>query len=218
MKESEMFTHVKRILIEQIKCDNVYAEVGNIDVVAVKGSFSIIVEMKKQLNFKVIEQAIRAKHCADYIFIAVPKPKQQHSKIALNLLKQEGIGLIYTTDESSKYDSRINGSNVEFWGKRVRKKSYDIKKLIKSDFHTRTVAGVKSGEGITEYSEMIDAIKLFLKRKDWVTIDQILENVQTYYNNPKPSLIQTLKAEWNHDWLEWKVENRKTHFRLRKAA
>ncbi len=218
MKESEMYPHVKRILLEKIKCDNVYAEVGSIDVVAVKSSISIIVEMKKQLNFKVIEQAIRAKHCADYIFIAVPKPKQQHLRIALNLLKQEGIGLIYTTDESLKYDSRINGSTVEFWGKRVRNKSYDIKTLIDSEFHTRTVAGVKSGEGITKYSEMIDAIKLFLKRKDWVTIDQILEDIQTYYSNPKPSLMQTLKAEWNSDWLEWKVENRKTHFRLRKVA
>ncbi|OAB29598.1 hypothetical protein [Paenibacillus macquariensis] len=218
MKESDMYTHVSHVLLEIVKCDNVYAEVSNFDVVAVKNNISLIVEMKKQLNFKVIEQAITAKHCADYIFIAVPKPKQYHSKIALNLLKQEGIGLIYTTDERKEYDSRTNGSTIQFWGKRVRRKTYDIQKQINHEFHSRTVGGVKSGEGITEYSEMIDAIKLFLKRKDWVTVDQILENIQTYYSNPKSSLMQTLKSEWNSDWLEWKVENRKTHFRLRIAA
>lgn len=217
MKEYEMFEHVKNILRESIHCTNIYAEVGTFDIVALKGSISIVVEMKKQLNFKVIEQAIRAKHCADYIFIAVPLPKQPHSKVAINLLKQEGIGLIYTTNESYKYDSQINGSHIKFWGIRVREKSYDIKRLINHEFHSRTVAGVKSGEGITQYSEMIDSIKLYLKRKDWVPIEQILEDIQTYYNNPKPSLMQTLKSEWNKEWCEWKIENRKTYFRLLKT-
>lgn len=215
VKESDMFTNVKFVLTQKMQCDNVYAEVGTYDVVGVKGDIAIVVEMKKQLNFKVIEQAIRAKYCADYIFIATPKPKNPHSKIAINLLKQEGIGLIYTTDEPDMYDSRKIGSNIEFWGKRIRNKTYDIKKYINHEFHSRTIAGVKSGEGITEYSEMMDTIKFFLRRKEWVTIDELLENVQTYYNNPKPSLMQTLKAEWNKDWLEWKVENRKTYFKIR---
>jgi hypothetical protein len=213
-----MFTHVRDILLNTVKCDFVYAEVSTYDVVAVKGNISIVVEMKKQLNFKVIEQAVRAKYCADYIFVAVPQPKQHHSKIALDLLKQEGIGLIYTSDEPNKYDSRLNSSIIYFWGKRVRKKSYDIKDSIKPGFHSRTIAGVKSGEGITEYSEMISAIKLFLRRKEWVTIDEILEEVQTYYSNPKPSLMQTLKAQWNSNWLEWKVENRKTFLRYKRFS
>lgn len=213
-----MFNHVKNILLDDVKCDNVYAEVANYDVLGVKNNISLIIEMKKQLNFKVIEQAIEAKYCADYIFIAVPKPNQRHSRIALNLLKQEGIGLIYTTDNSSKYDSSKNGSTIEFWGKRVRRKNYDIKEHINHDFHSRTVGGVKSGDGITEYSEMIDEVKIFLKRKEWVTVDEILETIQTHYNNPKPSLMRTLKAAWNNEWLEWKVENRKTYFKLRKAT
>ncbi len=218
MKEANMFAHVKHILLNDVQCDNVYAEVGTFDVVAVKSNVAIIVEMKKQLNFKVIEQAIQAKYCADYIFIAVPKPKHPHSKVALNLLKQEGIGLIYTTDETYKYDSSKNGSAIKFWGSRVRKKSYDIRKHINPDFHSRTIGGVKSGDGPTEYSEMIQEIKIFLRRKEWVTVDEILETIQTYYSNPKPSLIRTLKKEWNNDWLEWKVENRKTFFRLRNVG
>lgn len=208
-----MFPFVKNLLMDKVKCNKVYAEVANKDIVALKGDISIVVEMKKQLSFKVIEQAIQAKYSTDYIFIAVPKPKNPHSRIAISLLKQEGIGLIYIT-ECTQSSTTLKESSIKFWGKRVRKKSHDIKKHINHDFHSRTIAGVKSGEGLTEYGEMINLIKLFLKRRKWVTIDEILDNVETYYNNPKPSLMQTLKAEWNSDWLEWKVENRKTYFKL----
>lgn len=220
MKESDMFQYVKNLLLKKVKCSEVYAEVGVFDIVGIKGDLSIVVEMKKQLSFKVIEQAIRAKYCADYVFVAVPKPKQPHSKLAIKLLKDYDIGLIYVTNQSYKYDSRRNGTDIEFWGKRQKRKTHDVRKYIKPDFHSRTTAGVKSGEGITEYGEMIDEVKLFLKHhRGWATVDEILENAQkchSHYSRPKPSLMATLKAHWNADWCEYKVENRKTYFRYKR--
>ncbi|MFF5816373.1 hypothetical protein [Lysinibacillus capsici] len=94
MKESDLFEPLKRFLLNQVHCQNVYAEVGLYDVVALKGNVTIVVEMKKHLNFKVLEQAYRARTASDYYFIAVPKPKQRHGWFIRDILKKYGIGLI----------------------------------------------------------------------------------------------------------------------------
>lgn len=66
MKESDLFEPLKRFLLNQVHCQNVYAEAGLYDVVALKGNVTIVVEMKKHLNFKVLEQAYRARTASDY--------------------------------------------------------------------------------------------------------------------------------------------------------
>lgn len=55
MKETDMFDPVKKLL-EELGCSNVYGEIMNFDVVGLRGPADVIVEMKKTLNFKVIEQ------------------------------------------------------------------------------------------------------------------------------------------------------------------
>lgn len=88
--------------------------------------------------------------------------------------------------------------------------------------HRLTTGGVKSGEGVTEYSITIDNIKDCLRfrrsNEGWMTVDEILEQVQTHYSNPKPSVMATLQAHWNKDWCETKVEGRKRYFRLKRKS
>lgn len=212
MKEIDLFEPIKKQLIE-IGCDEIYAEVLNRDVVAFMGNRTIIVELKKQLNFKVIEQAIEGRKRADYTFVAVPFPKTPHSKLAIQLLKENGIGLIYLLDTT--YTGMV--ASFKFWGSR-NKRPDDIKKHIKPH-HTRTIGGSKGGEGPTEYSDMIDDIKRFMRRTNkWVSVDEILENASTigvYYKRPKESIMTTLKANWNTGWCERSIINRKTHFRYK---
>lgn len=196
LKETDLFNPVKELLFE-VGCSDVYAEVLGRDVVAFMGNRSIIVELKKQLGFKVIEQAIEGRKRADYTFVAAPQPKTPHSKLAIQLLKEYGIGLIYLID------SRYLGLSAvfEFWGKR-NKRPEDIRKHIKPH-HSRTIGGSKGGEGPTEYSDLIDDIKRFMKRSNkWVSVDELLENVSSigsYYKRPKESIMTTLKESWNAD-------------------
>lgn len=212
MKETDLFNPVKEILFE-IGCSDVYAEVLDRDVVAFMGNRTIIVELKKQLGFKVIEQAIEGRNRADYTFVAVPRPKTAHSKLAIQLLKENGVGLIYLID------TRHSGltASFEFWGKR-NKRPENIKKHIKPH-HERTVGGSKGGEGPTEYSDLIENVKRFMRRTNkWVSVCEILDNVSSvgvYYRRPKESLMTTLKANWNADWCERSMINRKTHFRYK---
>lgn len=39
----------------------------------------------------------------------------------------------------------------------------------------------------------------YKKRDKWVTIEQILDYCETYYANPKPSLMAALQAHWNRE-------------------
>ncbi|MEK3956100.1 MULTISPECIES: hypothetical protein [unclassified Psychrobacillus] len=205
MKESDMFQPVKDLLHQKLGCAHVYAEVGVYDVVGLLENVNIIVEMKKQMSFKVIEQARRAAGLADYVFVAIPKPKASINSMAVSLLKQEGIGLILVG---------VRGAKIQFWGRRHRRKGgKGIRSQIRSH-HKETIGGVKSGEGPTEYSVTIEKIKDYLQRKDWVTVDDIVVNVETHYKNPRASIGTTLKASWNASWCERKKEGRKTYFRL----
>lgn len=47
------------------------------------------------------------------------------------------------------------------------------------------------------------------------TIDELLDNVNTHYAQPKQSLVATLKEVWNKDWCEINVYDNKRYYRLR---
>lgn len=213
LKESDLFKPVKSLLEEKMNCE-VYAEVANYDVVGIGNTYGIIVEMKRNLTWKLIEQAQRAIGLADYVFIAIPQPNSYGNRVAETYLKQDGIGIIYVEGERA---------HVHSWGKRhtTRDRGKTLRDYV-LPHHKLTIGGVKSGDGPTEYSVTIDNIKRKLKfhwkNEGWMTVDEILETVQTHYSNPKPSVMATLQANWNQDWCETKLEKRKRYFRYRREV
>ncbi|MCT1389826.1 hypothetical protein M4D76_16140 [Peribacillus frigoritolerans] len=212
MKESDLFAPIKEYLIDEVGCSNVYGEVASCDVLGIHGPANIIVEMKKSLNFKVIEQAIDRRFYGHYMFVAVPKPKSI-SRLAVSILKQHKIGLLLV-DESGVRKHLPARYNRDIF------RLTNIREKIKP-YHETQVGGVKSGEGKTDYSVTIENIKTFLKRKSisndgWVSIDEILDRCETHYANPKQSVSGTLRAHWNADWCESKREEGKMYFRLKK--
>lgn len=125
MKEKDMFIPVKNLLMDRLHCTEVYGEIKNFDVLGMWNNANIIVEMKMTLNFKVIEQALSAKRYAQYVYIAVPKPKSSnnmHHFIEYELLKPNGIGLIYVKENSidrktfENYRARAEGkSDIKYF-------------------------------------------------------------------------------------------------------
>lgn len=242
MKEKDMFEPVKNLLINELGCSDVYGEVSNFDVLGLMGPADVIVEMKMSLNFKVIEQALRAINTGHYIYIAVPRPKSRthnHWFVYHQFLKPNGIGLIYVTE------NRVDKEDWERWkdepyypylaeiNKKAKFNHFPNKFKKKSQFSQYTdiryqledwmkenVGGSKGGEIITPYSHMIDAVKAFLRNNGWSTIDEILENVPevtNHYSNPKASLRATFNARWNQYWIEVKTADRKRYFRVKEG-
>ena len=212
MKETELFEPLRSFLIDEMLCDQVYAEVNDLDVVGKMGNVYIGVEMKTSLNFKVIEQAISRKAFVDYMFILVPRPKNPHRHFVLDWLKQLDVGLIYFD-----HNPLHKPVAIQQWGKRQRSaRRYKIADYINDEIHLVTIGGSKSGETLSPYKLTIEKIKAHLYfSKEWQSIEKILEEVETHYSNPKPSTIAALRAHWNKEWIEYQLIDKKPHFRMK---
>lgn len=218
LKESDLFAPIRAFLLES-GCSEVYGEVIDCDVLGISGASNIIVELKTSLSFKLIDQAIERLRFGHYVYIAVPKRKNYVPRCVRKILEDNKIGLLEV--DTAREDefavtimipARFNRLATE----NTKKGFNSIREYIKP-YSKDQIGGVKGGEGITDYSVMIENIKGFMeyqKRGKWVTVDEILEHCETYYANPKPSLMATLQAHWNREWCETKVENRKRFFRF----
>lgn len=218
MKESDLFEPLKVFLHQEMGCQQVYAEVNDIDVVGKHGEVYIGVEMKTSLNFKVIEQAINRKSLVDYVFILVPEPKGAHRPFVLNWIKELGIGLMYYNANPRTF-AETKGVNIIHWGKRQRRPKYfHIADQINEEIHLVNIGGSKGGETLTEYKLTIEKIKecLYFHRAG-LTIEELLDKVQTHYANPKPSTMATLRAKWNEDWLEIYTEDKTLKYRMKES-
>lgn len=211
MKETEMHEPVKNLLVNQIFCDEVYAEIMNVDMLGMKGPVNIIVEMKTQLSFKLIEQAYRGLQYAQYVYIAIPKKKSSYHWIYYQFLEPKGIGMIEVN-----HDLAIIIHPAKFNHAKRRWIEY-IRQHIE-EFSHENIAGSKGGETITRYSHMMKQVKRYMKYRGWVSVDEILNHCETYYAHPKPSMIATLKADYNADWCESKIINGKLHFRYKENS
>lgn len=212
MKETELYEPVKQFLLNQ-GCSEVYAEVGTYDVLGIQSACNIIVEMKTTLNFKVIDQALYAVGDAEYVYIAVPYRKASIPSSVNFILTQNKIGLLYVKDDEVSIQIPARFQHV----RRKRNRGKPIRHLIK-EYQHELIGGSKSGENKTDYSVMISQIKTYLqysRRSKWTPIEEILDKCEIYYANPRPSVIATLRADWNKDWVESRKVGRKIEFRYK---
>ena len=236
MKESDMFIPIKNWLINQSqhKVDNVYAEVIDCDVVGLtenpnKEKISVIIEMKLHLNFRVIEQAIRATKFGNYVYVAVPKTKTRPSKLAIELLEKNRIGLLYVDLNKKKVYQQVTEYLEAPYI--VNNSKRNIRNSVK-EVNKTLVGGVKSGDGQTAYSIMIDSVKEYMEKKKhtdisegkpleesgWVHPKTLVENLvilKNHYSTPIPSISATLQENWNSDWCETIKKGRKRYFRIK---
>lgn len=209
MKESELFLPIKKLLMEQYECSEVYGEVLDIDVLAIRGDYDVGVELKTSLNWKVIEQALKRTHICDYVFVGVPE-SNTINYIALDTLKRYGLGLM-TVNKSGGAKLVLQPSKHQVT-RRKKARSYV------QEHHSKTIGGVKTGEGPTAYSETMVKIKAYMNGKGWVTAQDISKAVKTHYTSDATSQIRdTLRAHWNKDWCEVEKRGSRIYFRYKNS-
>lgn len=225
MRESDLFEPVATLLRSWGL--EVHGEVLDYDVVGIGKTFNVIVELKTSLSLQLLDQALERVAKADYVFVAVPKKKKWHSRSALTLLKEIGVGLIevdlplFEIFQNEQRDSSgIQGVRVIQWGKRFRIKKRGSDESIRRYANQTTLnqsGGLTTSEMLSPYKITMRVIQDYMRKytfdEGWLDVDTLLENVQTHYSNPKPSVMATLQAHWNEDWVETKKEGRKRYFR-----
>lgn len=98
MLESDMYIPVKAIFTQLGYIVN--SEVNSIDVTAVKDDELIIIEMKTQLNMKLLIQAAKRQRITPKVYVAIPRPeyKKRYAKDFKDkeyLLRRLELGLIF---------------------------------------------------------------------------------------------------------------------------
>jgi hypothetical protein len=160
---------------------DLYYEVGNVDIVGKAGSIVIKVEVKKHLNFKVIEQANRNIRSCHYSYIAVPRSSARNNSFGLTICERFGIGALIYNDTLQGYcvpvEERVKphfnrGANVSF-----------AKKLNADSIYKRATPGAKSGETVTAFSCMVDEVRQYVRMHPGCTIKKMFEDVKHHYSS-----------------------------------
>lgn len=189
-KEIDLFEPVKKYFIEQ--GFEVFAEVNDCDVVAVKEEEIVIIELKKALQLEVIIQAVKRQRLTNNVYIAVIAPKvslKSRKKSDLrHMLRRLEIGLL-TVDFSKKDPVTCVLSPKPFNRKRSvqqSKKSRD--KLLReiAGRHTNmNIGGSHQTELMTAYREMNIFISCLLDQFGPMSAKQL----RTYGTNDKTYTI-----------------------------
>ena len=96
--ESDLFAPVKRLFEDMGYSVN--AEVKSCDMTAVKDDELIVIELKKNLSVRLLEQALVRQKTGAVVYVAVPKPKKYNPikyRDTLYVLKKLELGLVFVT-------------------------------------------------------------------------------------------------------------------------
>lgn len=186
IKQSNLFPGFQlheEVGIHSVSCDMVYEN----------GSEVYTIEAKTELNFKVLQQAIRWQPVTTASFVAVPleacrgwndSPKKA---VCENL----GIGIIIVNEYESKASFMYRSNPFEDYGcceyyGQFYKFPADLdfwKSAFESTIQSDGEAGSKLCKRTTPFSRTIEALKLEATKHPSYTLQQLLTCVPTHYSN-----------------------------------
>jgi hypothetical protein len=179
MKETALYTPVKH-LFESLGYE-VQAEVEEIDVLATKGDAFVIIELKKELNLKLIVQGAQRQKLGEVVYVAIGKPsyKVRMSNVfkeKVYLLKRLGIGLIFVNFKESGHVATIEEEPMIFdlkksqrLNKRTRERALKEKSMRSGDYNM----GGQRGKKITAYRENALMIAGLLDQNEVMKVSEI---------------------------------------------
>lgn len=194
MKETDLYFPVKQ-LFESLDYE-VYSEVSNMDVIAVKGDEMLVVELKTSFNLKLLTQAVLRQKLSEHVYVAIPAPsfKKRCSKEFKNyehLLKRLELGLILVHFTSTPYAVIEFDPNPFDRAKSMRaNKKYKriaLKELSKR--HGDNNIGGTNGKLVTAYREQALLTLYYLSQVDEMKVSELRKLTgnkkvqQLLYNN-----------------------------------
>jgi hypothetical protein len=154
----------------------VKGEVGKIDLMAVKDSLTVAVELKLRPSLKLIYQALdRQKHC-DIVYVAIPentlKKRSSGYRSFIQLLERLDLGLILVGDSVATIDRDLASINPEKSKKPTKRgKEKMIETFLERRFDINVGGSQKST--MTNYKEKVVIVAKTIKEKKIATPQEI---------------------------------------------
>ena len=166
MKETELYPLLKTYFEKQGFF--VQAEVNDIDLVATKDDLLIIVEMKTQLNLKLIYQGCQRQKLNDNVYLAVPGITNKKTyKERLHILRRLNLGLLIVDIEKQTVEAVIDPT--EFVFRRSKKKKQRLLKEMNKRVTNVNIGGTSKSKLVTAYRENVIRIAYSLKDEQKTT-------------------------------------------------
>lgn len=181
MKETELYQPVKD-LFEGLGYE-VFSEVNDIDVVAVKDGEKIVIELKTSFSMKLILQAVKRQKIYEDVYVAVPFPKfkkrfSKDFKDKEYLLRRLELGLIFVSlGEMNSYAQIVmepNPFDLQMSRSRSKKKRDMVDKELYNRHGDNNVGGTK-GKLVTAYREKALVLASYLRETDEMTTRELRE-------------------------------------------
>ena len=159
MKETDLYPLLKKYF--ETKGFIVLAEVNNIDLVAKKDDLLIIVEMKTQLNLKLIHQGCQRQKINDNVYLAVPRIDNKKTlKERTHILRRLNLGLLLVDLNNETVEAVIDPK--EFIFRRSKKYKQKLLKEMSQRTTNINVGGTNKSKIVTSYRETAIKIAYYL--------------------------------------------------------
>ena len=163
--EEELYLPIKKYF--EKKGFEIKAEVKNCDITGVKDDILLVVELKTSFSIKLVYQAIERQKITDYVYVAIPRPKNFKSKDVKSmqeLLKRLNIGLIVVSfGEKRTMVQVVFDPVIEHISKRKNLR----KECVLREFNERkgdfNIGGKNKTKIVTAYREKSIEIACFLE-------------------------------------------------------
>ncbi|KAF5081141.1 hypothetical protein DSECCO2_113170 [anaerobic digester metagenome] len=155
IKETDLYEPI-RIFLEN-QGFQVQAEVKHCDIAAVKGGQTVIIELKKSFNLKLVYQALERQSLTDEVFVAIPRPQKGQRERAwkdmLRLLKQLELGLITVALDSPMQTVDVILEPADSLIRKNRKKQERLMAEFENRHVAENVGGMTRKKIMTAYRE-----------------------------------------------------------------
>lgn len=193
IKETDLFDPV-RLFLENLGYA-VQGEVKDCDVVATRGEDTIIVELKRSFNLKLVYQAIERQTIAEHVYVAIPRPiKGQRDKTFTNmvrLLKRLELGLLTVALDSPLQLVEVVLEPADSMVRKNRRKQEGIAKEVDQRILAVNKGGMNKSKIMTAYREKSIALCCYLEGRGGVPLKELREIDPKY-----ATLVQSNPYKW----------------------
>lgn len=149
---------------------------GNIsaDIVVKKEEIVGVVECKKSINFHLIQQAIRWRQYANFVWVAVPFFQKENS-IRRKICENFGLGVF-----EIKRSGEVKQSIDPFFLRRV---DPNLRNCLREEMKTGKygIAGTNTGNRFTPFKETTEALCSIVRDKPGITLKLAIEAIKRHH-------------------------------------
>jgi hypothetical protein len=156
---------------------DVYQEVDEIDIVAVRGSLIWAVECKTTMGFDVLEQAMRRRSLVNGVWMATP-PKDK-SRVVRLACSAAGIGWLVVAR------SHVN---VECYPAFQRRTTGDLRGMLRPEHKTFSKAGSPTGKRWTPFKETCRDLLAIVRGSPGISLSAALKKFKHHYRSDSSAI------------------------------